>query len=155
VPKNGGWEHADYDFEADYITGMNKASDGWLVPSIKMLKAIRRLYFAALRSFPMEILAAQTIPFIVNFRKVRNEQISSPDLLELFFTLAKDALSTSLKIPASNSPAIELDVATVSGLKNTFGIIEQHIRQVNQERSDAAKIDGWRQLFGDSFPTRV
>ncbi len=155
VPKNGRWEHADYDFEADHITRLNTASDGWLVPAIKMLKAIKREYFPALRSFPMEIMAAQIIPVIVSGKKTRGEQVSSPDLLELFFAVAKDTLGTSLKIPSSNSPAVLIGETTVQSVKNAFGVIERHITAVNRLTTDAAKVEGWRQLFGDAFPTRV
>lgn len=155
VPKNGRWEHADYDFEADYISRLNATSEGWLVPSIKMLKAIRRQYFPVLRSFPMEIVAAQIVPAIVAAKKSRGEQISSPELLEIFFTVAKDNLDTSLKIPSSNSPAVLLGEDTVQTAKNAFATIERHIQATNRSTTDAAKIEAWRQLFGDAFPTQV
>lgn len=155
IPKNGRWEHADYDFEADYISQLNTASDGWLVPTIKMLKAIRREYFPALRSFPMEILAAQVIPTVVGVRKSRGQQISWPILLEDFFGIAKSTLGTPLKIPASNSPAVTLDPVSIQTIQHAFGVIERHIQVVNQATTDTAGVEGWRQLFGDAFPTRI
>jgi hypothetical protein len=155
VAKHGGWEHADYDFEADYISQENTASDGWLIPCIKMLKAIRRDFFPALRSFPLEVVAAEIIPVVVAVRKSRGEHISSSDILESFFLVAKDTLATSLRIPGSNSPAVVLDMATVQSVKGTFGTIGQHIRLTNQTTTDAAKIEGWKRLFGDAFPMRL
>jgi hypothetical protein len=155
VPNNGRWEHADYDFEADYITEKNRVSDGWLVPAIKMLKAIRREYFPQLRSFPLEIISAQTIPIIVAGQKSRGLQISSPELLEIFFGVVKETVSPSLKIPGSNSPPVIIDAVTIESIKNTFGAIERHITSINRSTTQAEKIEGWRKLFGECFPTRV
>jgi hypothetical protein len=83
IPKNGRWEFSDYDFEAKYVTDMNDASDGYLVPTIKMLKAAKRLHFPQLNSFPLEILATQTVPAIVNYKKRNNESITYPELIRL------------------------------------------------------------------------
>jgi hypothetical protein len=45
VVKNGEWELADYDHEAEFITKCNEACAGHLVPMIKILKSIKRNYF--------------------------------------------------------------------------------------------------------------
>ena len=45
VVKNGTWQMADYDHEADYISRQNKASSEYLVPTIKILKALKQRYF--------------------------------------------------------------------------------------------------------------
>jgi len=45
IPKNNRWVMADYDYDAEYITSANKNSDGYLIPTIKMLKGTKKIYF--------------------------------------------------------------------------------------------------------------
>jgi hypothetical protein len=155
IPKNGRWELADYDFEAAHITERNKASGGYLIPTIKMLKAAKRLHFASLRSFALEILAAQAIPPVVNSYKQNNLTITYPNLIKLFFVLAKDWCAQSLKVPGSNSPSITLDPATVQSLRTTFDNIIAHIDGIEQMTNEGQKINAWRVLFGEAFPVTV
>ncbi len=153
VPNNGRWEHADYDFDADYITKQNVKSDKWLVPTIKMLKAIRRECFPRLESFPLEIIAGQLIPLIIIDQKKRGKQISSTELLEIFFGVVKDSLASSQQVPGSNSSPVSIDAVTI---KFAFDTIYQYIRILNNpSTSQVDKIEGWKKLFGDSFPTRI
>ncbi len=155
VPDNGRWVLADYDFEAGRITDMNAASDGYLVPAIKMLKSIKRLHFPYLKSFPLEILAAQLIPAIVDYRKKNRQTVSYPDLIKLFFILAKDEVMKPIQMPGSNSPAINLDQATILSLGKIFDDIVSHISQIESMANDNNKIEAWRVLFRESFPTRA
>lgn len=155
IPKNGRWEHADYDFDAEYMTEQNKKSDEYLVPSIKMLKALRRVYFPTLQSFPLEIIAAQIIPLVVRSRKIQGQLIAYPDLLSIFFETAKNTLSTSLSIPGSNSPPVLIDNAGVQDIKASFDLVGAYISSINLMTSEGAKVDAWHVLFGDTFPTRV
>jgi hypothetical protein len=155
VPDNGRWVLADYDFEAGHITDMNAASDGYLVPAIKMLKSIKRLHFPYLKSFPLEILAAQLIPFIVDFRKKNRQAVSYPDMIKLFFILAKDEVMKPIQMRGSNSPAISLDQATTQSLSNIFDDIVSHVGQIEIMTNDNNKIEAWRVLFGEAFPTRA
>ena len=155
IPKNGRWELADYDFEADHITERNKASGGYLIPTIKMLKAARRLHFANLKSFPLEILAAQAVPSVVDYYKQYNHTVTYPDLTRLFFILAKDWCNKPIRIPGSNSPEIVLDPLTTQTLTTTFNNIIAHIEKVEHMTSEIQKINAWRVLFGDAFPATM
>jgi SMODS domain-containing protein len=155
VPDNGRWVLADYDFEADYITKMNTASGGYLVPTIKMLKAIKRLHFPYLKSFPLEILAVETIPAIVSFKRTNYQTISYPELVNLFFILAKDSIMKPIQMPGSNSPAIRLDRAMIGALGKIFDDIVFHIDQIDWESKQDTKTERWRVLFGESFPTKA
>jgi len=154
VPDNGRWVLADYDFEAGHITNMNAASDGYLVPAIKMLKSIKRLHFPYLKSFPLEILAAQLIPTIVDYRKKNCQAVSYPEMVKLFFILAKDEIMKPIQMPGSNSPAINLDQATTLSLGKIFDDIVAHVGQIESMSNDTNRIEAWRVLFGESFPTR-
>ena len=101
------------------------------------------------------MVATQTIPFIVASCKSHGLQIHSPALLEFFFSVAKENLTSSLKIPGSNSPPVIIDAAAVEATKSTFGQIERYIQSINGCGTQAQKVDGWRKLFGESFPTRI
>jgi hypothetical protein len=155
VPDSGRWVLADYDFEADHITKMNTASAGYLVPTIKMLKAIKRLHFPYLKSFPLEILAAQVIPAIVGYKRGKYQTISYPDLVKLFFILAKDSIARPIQMSGSNSPTINLDQATIQALGKIFDAIVSYIEQIELASNQDAKTEGWRVLFGESFPTKA
>jgi hypothetical protein len=147
VPKNGRWELADYDFESSHITERNKASGGYLIPTIKMFKAAKRIHFAALKSFPLEILAAQAIPAIMNSYKKNNHAVTYPDLIKLFFVLAKDWCAQPLKIPGSNSPSIVLGPRTVESLRTIFDNIIAHVENIERMPNERQKIEAWRMLF--------
>lgn len=154
VPKGGRWEYADYDFEAEYITAQNRQCGGLLVPAIKMLKAARRLHFPVLRSFPLEILAADIIPPTVGFLSNLGP-VSYADLLWHFFGIAKATASASLRIPGSNSPPVLIDASVLAGLKNAFVQIERFIESTRQIGNRRDQANAWRRLFGDAFPASV
>src|SRR5205823_14376776 len=98
VPKNGQWELADCDYEADFLTKQNAASDNWLVPAIKMLKAIKREYFSDMSSFYLEIIAVDLIPQIVSSYKERNLTLSYPGIITEFFAHAPKFMEGSVKM---------------------------------------------------------
>ena len=156
IPDNrGGWQIADYDYDADYITQQNKASDGYLVPVIKMLKAAKRLHFPTLKSFALEILAAQNIPLLVSFLKQRGHPITYPVLLYLFFSPAADRLPKPIHIPSSHSPAIILTPFDVSIITNKFTDIATVMTQANSATTQGRQVELWRAIFGDAFPFTV
>lgn len=156
IPYNGQWIHADYDFETEHMSKMNALSDGRLTPTVKMLKALRRMHFSSLRSFPLEIIAAQAVPLIVLHKKQNGiERISDPEMLRLFFSVGKELLSQPLKVHQSNSPAVVLDPVTQLVTSNAFTELEERVRETEKLQSDTAKVEAWRRIFGDAFPTRV
>lgn len=152
VPKNGRWELADYDHEAEHLTSMNTVSDGFLVPTIKMLKALKREYFPALGSFHLEILSAQTVPRMVLAHKQREIPVSYPVLIKNFFLLAKDSLGQPVKIQNSNSPEIILSSADLEKIQNAFHVIHQYCESIEMQENDQKKVEMWRELFGSLIP---
>jgi hypothetical protein len=155
IPKRGQWELADYDFEADYITNMNIASDGYLVPTIKMLKAMKRTRFPFIQSFPLEIIATRLIPFIVSYKHENNQLITYPELIKLFCILAKKLITEPIQIPGSNSPMILLNPMTVQLLDKALSNIIDHIQTIEGATSDTYKAGAWRLLFGEAFPATL
>jgi hypothetical protein len=154
IPKSGGWELADYDHDAAYITQQNTASSGYLVPTIKMLKAIKRIHFPYLKSFALEILAAQLMPAIINFLQLNNQPIAYPRILGLFFHSSGDMLAQPLWIPGSHTSPIVLDPADVAALQAMFNTIATHIDQTSA-LSDYVQPEKWRTLLGDAFPATL
>lgn len=152
VPKGGTWELADYDYEADHIAQQNTATAGWLVPTIKMLKAIKRDYFPGMSSFHLEILAANVLPAAVSFRKVQNMPVGFPFLITDFFNLAGNHLSTPLRMPGSNSPHVQLDAAAQLSVPGMVETIKNYCNSINNMGTDQQKLNAWKEIFKDSLP---
>ncbi len=155
IPKNGKWEIADYDYEAEYISALNQISDGYLIPTIKMLKAIKRRHFEELESFPLEIIATQVVPVIIANKKSQNSNIYYHDVLQEFFEQASPRLYGLLKIPGSKSGPVILNLSDQRSVETKFAQIAEHIRQTNLHPSQDKKIERWRLLIGEHFPSTI
>jgi hypothetical protein len=153
VPKHGHWELADYNYDAEYITGQNKSSEGWLIPTIKMLKAIKREHFSEMMSFHLEILAALIIKEAVIYRKQNNLPISYPMLLSDFFTVVQSVISTSISLPNSLSPRVQLELLHQMNVSTTIKNIKFFIDKIGAEDTETGKVKKWKELFGDVFPS--
>lgn len=152
VPKAGGWVHADYDHDADVIRQGNEVTDGRLIPTIKMLKAIKREHFPQMPSFHLEILASQLVPIILQHYASQGINPSHGMVLEAFFALAEDKLSSEVCFLGSNTPRVCLNLNEAAVVKDRFSAVTRAIAAVNGTRGEAAQIDGWRVIFGDTFP---
>ena len=146
------WELADYDYDADYITNQNTIGGGWLVPTVKMLKSLKRRYFPHMKSFHLEILAAQIIPKEIRVRQVMRATITYPALIRKFFEESTMLLAMPARIPWSHTPAISIDPTLFPTTLQKFIEINRYIVNIMQTTSDTKKIQMWRQLFGDPFP---
>ncbi len=155
VPKNGGWVLSDYDHEADHITAQNAATDGLLVPTIKMLKAIKRKHFPDMKSFHLEVAAAQLIPALVAVNRQYNIRSSFDSLIIDFFNHAPTFLNDPVKIPGSNSPHCDFDGMTKATVMARLDGIKSHCNNIRSMTSDTAKMKAWRELFGEVFPAHA
>lgn len=155
VVKDGTWKMADYDHEAEYIAAQNKLSEGYLVPTIKMLKAVKRVYFPELESFPLEIIAANIIPASVIIKRINGTAIHYRDLVLDFFEGAHLYLSSPIKVPNSKSAPMILDAATIAMLTEKFTKIANHIRATNAIEAQGKTVEAWRALFGEHFPVAL
>jgi len=151
VPKNGRWEHADYDYDAEYITASNKLSSGWIIPTIKMLKAIKREHFSSLDSFRLEVVAALVLPSYIKTRKENNGRVSYPDLISDFFSIAPRYVAERLRLPRSNSPVLEAPSDNVQ-IKSAMQNVANYIRNIDSTRSETQQSTAWREVFGEVFP---
>jgi hypothetical protein len=152
IPKGSMWELADYDHEANHVVLQNRASENWLIPTVKMLKALRREYFDQLKPFHLEILAARAVPESVAFLKSQDLSISYPQLLLYFFVLAKDRLTELAVFPGSNSPPIMLEQAAAIQIRNMFIRLQDICSNIISTDNEAERVRSWKTLFGDPFP---
>lgn len=155
VVKDGKWQLADYDHEADWISSRNALSDGYLIPTIKMLKAAKRIYFPELGSFQLEVLAAHVVVDAVTARKMLGWNLSYEALVWEFFEGAREKLAAPIQVPGSKSVPIQLDPVTVGTLAKKFGEIANYIKAIPNQPLQSERIALWRKLFGDHFPTTI
>lgn len=151
VSKNGIWELADYDYDAEYISTKNRECNGWLIPTIKMLKAMKRIHFPEMSSIYLEILAVEIISFRITLRKILGLNISYPDLIREFFNgITPVSISAFKKIPNSHTPGISLNFLSYLRIPNTFEAIRALCNGIHSlDQNNQLKY--WKYLFGDPF----
>jgi hypothetical protein len=151
----GGWMLADYEYDADYISAKNAQSDAYLIPTIKILKAIKRTHFPQLKSYALEVLAAKIVPIIVQAYKQESAILTYPRLLQNFFRLAPPHLASAIGIPGSLSAPVVLTSQEASSVGERFGAILAAILEL-ESLPDGQRIQYWRAIVGgDSFPASV
>ena len=153
IPKHNEWVLADYDHDAEYISRVNQNSEGYLIPAIKILKAIKRNCFPEMRSYHIEVLATNIIPGLVRYFRGSNIQITYERLICCFFEVAKNSICGGTLIPGSKSePAnLYMNDAAKQNLKRAFETITVHCKDVLL-KSEEEKILLYRNLCGDPFP---
>jgi hypothetical protein len=154
VPKNNTWTIADYDYDAYYMSSLNQQCNGYLIPTIKMLKAIKRNYFPDMKSYHLEALSMAKLPSVIlNWLKQKKE-ISQPFLVYSFFFLAKDSILLPQSIPGSKTVSADsyMALAQKQQLSATFSKISAYCKNA-LERTDAEALGLWKKLFGDPFPS--
>ena len=155
IVKNGIWQMADYDFEADYISKQNELSLGHLIPVIKMLKALKRTYFPELDSFPLEILAANNIPLSVLVKKANSVAIFYHDLIQEFFIATQAQLAKPIGVPGSKSAPSILTSDKIQSLSKIFATMANYIDLINTTQQQGKKVEMWREILPDHFPATL
>jgi len=153
IPRRNKWMLADYDYDAEYISKKNEKTDGYLIPTIKMLKAAKRNLFFTMKSYHLEVLTVNVLPLIISHLKNKGYQIFYPSLVYSFFLVAKDEIEKSIKIPGSKSSNADeyLTNYKKQQLAESFKTISDYCKSLfNSEGKEG--IDGWRKLFGEPFP---
>lgn len=155
VVKNNAWEIADYDHEADYISEQNRVSDGYLIPTIKILKALKRNHFSDLGSFPLEVIASNIIPLSVLMRKRNNTAIEYHDLIEDFLEQAPVQISEEICVPNSKSNPTVIDPLMSHLIKDRVSELGKEVKRINSMPFKTDKVNAWKQLFGEHFPVSL
>jgi len=155
IPKNyNEWGIADYFYDADYISKKNQESAEWLIPTIKILKAAKRNLFPEMKSYHLEVLATSIIPLLVEYYKNKNLQISFPGLIYYFFLIGEDKVLKPCFIADSKSPDASAYMGNFQKQKLAYKF--NKIANCCQEiiKLDGQKgVEGWRELFGEPFPS--
>jgi predicted nucleotidyltransferase len=151
VPKNGRWELVDYDLETDYISSQNSVADGYLVPTVKMLKALKREFFPDMSSFYLEVMAALIIPYVVKTAKTNYVPITYHYLVREFISIAPDLFGISIGVPGSNSKEMLLSDQEQVAYRRTYGAIRGHIDAHDGLEADK-QLKAWREILGNPFP---
>lgn len=153
IPYRNRWVPADYDFDAEYITNMNKNCEGWLIPTIKMLKAAKRNLFSIMKSYHLEILASSLIPIAIAALKDADLSISYPKLVYRFFLGAPKKITESAIIPGSKSAAADeyLSHDEKKNLADYFKKLSDYC-SANDFLVESEAIDSWRKIFDKPFP---
>jgi hypothetical protein len=153
IPKNNRWVMADYNYDAEYISEANKNSDGYLIPTIKILKAAKRNLFPMMKSYHLEVIATSLFPFVVNYYKEQRWQITYPSLVYIFFLLGKDEVLKTINVPGSKSPSADAYMSTDK--KQEFSVLFSKIAKYCEKTfamNDNESIEAWREFFGVPFP---
>jgi hypothetical protein len=152
VAKNGTWELVDYDHEIDHISQANSANAGDLVPFVKLLKALRRVYFPQLTSFALELIAAETLPILKQNAIDQGVTLTWPQLITDFFTWTGGHLMRPIQAPGSNSTPIVLDQSIRTSTLQSFTTLGEYCQTISGLDTERAQLEGWKRLYGDFIP---
>lgn len=151
IPKNGKWELVDYDFEMDYISSRNLVADGYLVPTVKMLKALKRELFSDMSSFYLEVLAALIIPYVVKTARDNYIPITYHYLVREFISIAPSLFGISVGVPGSNSKEMLLSDQEQVAYSRIYIAIQKHI-DAHDNLEASKQIKAWKEVLGNPFP---
>lgn len=154
IPKNNNWIIADYDYDSEYISKTNENVGGYLIPTIKMLKAAKRNLFPNISSYHLEVLATNIIPSVIYFLQEKAERISYPNLVWAFFLVCKDRILGPAIITGSKSPSPDLQMVQTEKekLSSLFNRIASYIEKTFS-MNDLQAIGAWQRIFGSPFPS--
>ena len=157
----GTWIPADYDYDAQVITGLNQSSAiaATLVPAIKMIKAFLGNLSVGLKSFHVEILCALVLPPVIAEWEARHLNWGYEHLRAHCLKQVRTQLAGPVSLPGSYSPPIDSGLSAVQlrqiGLTlEKFGETAWKICDLDDDRHDTASaLDLWRDFFGEPFPS--
>lgn len=152
IPKDGDWKLADYNHDATYITRQNAIARDWLVPTIKMLKSLRREYFPQLSAFHLEIIAALIIPTEVLLQDIVRLPVTYPHLMTAFFEKAGKFLAAPITAPGSLSQPVELNPTDKLVVTTALTKLHTICTRAGILPTESKQYEIWKRLFGDVFP---
>ncbi len=153
IPKNGQWVHADYDYDADLISALNKKSNEMLVPMVKILKTIKRKHFPNMKSFHLEVVAVNIIPALITSYISKGLPVFYQDLTADFFTEVQQHIDGSTRLPGSNSPNIWFESDNYyQETKKAIVDIANYCHSIYSQASDYQKLNMWKNVISE-LPT--
>ncbi len=145
------WITADYDYDAQVISGLNAQAEQKLIPTIKLVKAYFRNAAVPLKSFHTEILVANVIPSLVSEWKGKGYRYGYQHLLAGFLSAVSKTITSAARLHGSFSPPVDsgLSYATLSSLATFLAARAE----VAWQLCEANTIHVWTEFFGVPFPS--
>ena len=155
------WDPADYDYDAQLITGINQSNAiaQALVPGIKLLKAFLRNQSIGLKSFHIEVLCALVLPSALSDWQARNLNWGYQHLLAHFLKNVRTHLTGPVSLPGSHSPAIDsgvgfLRLQQIGTALESLGETAWKVCELDdKQHNTSSALDYWRKFFGEPFPS--
>ena len=151
VAKSGVWSLADYDYEADFVSEVNSQTNGWFIPTVKMLKALRRMYFPQMTPHHLEIIASKVIPGSVLIYQLLGIPFSFPRLVADFFEKGISHFATPVAFTNSQTPAVILSESDRVAVTAAFKALNEWF-QNSLTLDDMNACLFWKSIFGEPFP---
>jgi hypothetical protein len=156
VPKpGGGWMVADYDFDAEFISGLNQSNElgGMLVPTIKLFKSFARARSLPLNSFHIEVIASLALPVRARQWNATGKAWDVQHALAAVLEDARLHMAGPVALPGSYSPPVD------SGLGSELAGAAAYLTEAAavawklcMETSEPRALRGWLDFFGHPFP---
>lgn len=147
------WRPADYDYDALMISTLNSATNGKLVPTVKLVKTVFRNQGVPLKSFHTEVLVANVVPAIISAWDSQKYRYGYEYILAEFLTRAASVVTSPVALGGSFSPpsASDLNGAMLGKIGQCFAERGLAAWQLCKKAGRDAVI-GWHDFFGDPFP---
>jgi hypothetical protein len=154
--ENGAWKPADYDYDAQVITGANQSAavQGSLVPIIKMAKMFFRRMELDWKSFHVETLAAVVLPRILRDWEAKNWSWGYPEAFAGLLSFLPELMTQAVSLPGSFSPPVASGIQPHL-MANAVGYVRDRANaawKIMKTSDEREALEGWRTFFGDPFP---
>ncbi len=150
--RNGSWELADYLYDAKYISIVNGDCNGLLIPTIKMLKAVKRWHFPAMKSWHLELIAVDLMPQILREYQQRGLPPTYPHMVAECLYRLDAQLVQSRQLPGSVTPPFAIDPYTLAAIRPKIQWLGESARQAYGANTDQDKHLIWKTIFGEVLP---
>jgi hypothetical protein len=155
VARADGWKPADYDYDAEYISDLNKRfTGGALVPLIKLVKRTFRTWQLPLESFHTEVLVATVAPKGIVTWIRENKTWGYHHALAYFLSSAGEALTGPIALPGSYSARVDsgLSPSDLADLGRYLRNQADDAWKICGYKEETRAVHGWHDLIGTPFP---
>lgn len=149
----GGWKLADYDYDAQYITNVNRRLSGRLVPGIKVVKAFVRNRALPIKSFHIEIICATAVADILQALELRYLTWDYRHFLVAFLIALPGAVQGPIALPGSYSPPQQVHPADMEPFLSAVNLYADAGLKLCGFPDSRETLDAWRLLVGHPFPS--
>lgn len=146
---SGGWVTTNPEFHATAATAKNAVCDGKWVPFVKMIKGINRENGDPIDpSFLIEVMALVLVR--TPFGRYQDE-------IAGFLASAADQISNDWPDPAGLGPAVNRSMNSYARSQaatqlRVWQLIAEQAIDLEDEGSERAAVEKWRELFGNRMP---